>query len=72
MKKSEYLEPDYKVGDYVLWILDGDIGKIVEVDHSCEEPFKVEWFLTPSQSAWHSAFSDDDGHPSPAMVILGA
>ena len=59
------MQSDFKVGDYVLYILDGDIGIVSEVDHSNAhgyrpEPYYIKWFLHPEQSGWHSAFDCDD------------
>lgn len=56
---------DFKVGDYVLYILDGDVGIITDVDHANgggyrPEPYYIEWFIHPEQSGWHSPLSADD------------
>ena len=64
------MQPDFKIGDHVLWLLDGDIGLVVDVDHPlADEPFKAAWYMNPAQSGWHSAYSDD--HTEPSMVRLG-
>ena len=55
------------MGDYVLYILDGDVGIITDVDHRAPrpgdhlEPYYIEWFIHPEQSGWHSPLSFADG-----------
>lgn len=64
------LQPDFQIGDHVVWLPDGDIGLVVDVDHSgTDEPYNVEWYLNPTQSGWHSTIGEVDG--GPAMVLLG-
>jgi len=64
------MQPDFEIGDHVLWLPDGDIGLVVDVDHSLsDEPFKVEWYIQPNSSGWHSAYGED--RREPAMVRLG-
>ena len=64
------MQSDFQIGDHVLWLPDGDIGLVVDVDHSnSDEPFNIEWYMNPTQSGWHSTIGDyGDG---PAMVLLG-
>ena len=70
--RRQLMEPDFEIGDVVLWLPDGDIGVIVDVDHSvADEPFNVEWHIDPVASGWHSAYSDCAEDPVPAMVRLG-
>ena len=70
--RNEFMQPDFKIGDYVLWIPDGDIGLGVDVDHfNADEPFNIEWYINPSQSGWHSAFGALSRSHIPAMVRLG-
>ena len=65
---------DFKIGDHVLYLLDGDIGVITDVDHSYgarlgREPYYVEWYIHPQSSGWHSAFHCE--HEGRVMVRLG-
>ncbi len=69
------MQSDFKVGDHVLYILDGDIGIVSEVDHSNAhgsqpEPYYIKWFLHPEQSGWHSAFDLDDSSKQ-VVIHLG-
>ena len=50
---------DFKIGDFVLWTLDGDIGTVVDIDWSQRKsnddlaPYYIEWLIKPNQSGWH-------------------
>jgi hypothetical protein len=62
------------IGDYVLYIPDGDIGKVVNVRESPQaanqhaEPYHIEWHFCPNQSGWHSVY-DVDGKQ--VIILLG-
>lgn len=70
------MQPDFEIGDHVLYILDGDIGVVADIDHgrdftgNCPEPYYVEWYFHPEQDGWHSAFDRDDSSYR-VMVPLG-
>ena len=55
---------DFKIGDFVLWTLDGDIGTVVDIDWSQREsnddltPYYIEWLINPNQSGWHGERSN--------------
>ena len=64
------MQSDFEIGDHVLWLPDGDIGLVVDIDHSLtDEPYNIEWYLNPTQSGWHSTIGDHGN--GPAMVLLG-
>jgi len=66
------MQPDFEIGDFVVWLPDGDVGLVIDIDRSREEePFNIEWHLQPNQSGWHSAFNDRSDAKAPAMVRLG-
>ena len=62
------MQPEFSVGDYVFYVHDGDIGVVVDVDHSASrrasnmhsEPYYIEWHFHPEQSGWHSAFDHSE------------
>jgi heat shock protein HspQ len=70
------MQSDFEIGDHVLYVLDGDIGVIADIDHGRDptgnrpEPYYVEWYLHPEQDGWHSAFDCDDSSYQ-VMVPLG-
>jgi endo-beta-N-acetylglucosaminidase D len=69
------MQTEFQIGDHVLYILDGDIGIVSDVDYSNRshvglEPYYIEWFLHPEQSGWHSAFDCDDSSKQ-VMIHLG-
>ncbi len=54
-----------KVGDLVIWLPDGDIGVVVELDEvevanqhadpyvDGYEPYHIQWFVDADSSGWH-------------------
>ena len=71
------MNEELQIGDHVLYLLDGDIGVVIDVDFSnltrhdgLAEPYYVEWYMQPDQSGWHSTFDHDD-HARQVMVKLG-
>ena len=64
---------DFEIGDHVLYLLDGDVGVVTDVDHGDRghdhEPYYVEWYIDPVASGWHSAFHSE--FESRVMVLLG-
>lgn len=53
---------DYKVGDLVTWLPDGDMGVITRINMDAMEdhkrglpadPFWVVWFNDPGANGWH-------------------
>jgi len=68
-------EIHFKVGDYVIYIGDGDIGKVVNVRGSAltarqhEEPYYIEWHFCPNQNGWHRAYDADTGERE--IILLG-
>tara|TARA_R110000824_G_scaffold202745_4_gene386957 strand:+ start:609 stop:833 length:225 start_codon:yes stop_codon:yes gene_type:complete len=52
---------EFKVGDYVMFIEDGDIGVVVEIDDdpTAPEPYNIEWHFEPNQSGWHCAYRSE-------------
>lgn len=67
---SELTDLKYQIGEYVLWLEDGDIGLIIDVDNCTDEPYNVDWLFNPGQSGWTSPYSDSHG-AEPSMVVLG-
>ncbi len=59
----------FQIGDFVLYLLDGDVGLILDVDPGSEEPYNVKWYMHPGQSGWHSAHHSE--HSEPIMIRLG-
>jgi len=43
----------FKVGDWVIWTLDGDIGLVEEVNPNDYEPYLILWHIDPRASGWH-------------------
>jgi hypothetical protein len=45
----------FKVGDWVIWTLDGDIGVIEEIalDDAHPEPYYISWYIEPGASGFH-------------------
>ena len=66
---------DFEIGDHVVYLLDGDIGMVADIDYSRgqdkrrDEPYYIEWYISPAQSGWHSAFHSE--HDERVMVLLG-
>ena len=67
---------DFEIGDHVLYLLDGDVGVVTDVnpnaltdDRFRPEPYYVEWYIIPAQSGWTSAFDSRDEER--VMVLLG-
>ena len=65
---------EFQIGDFVLYLLDGDIGVVTDVDpmltgDGCDEPYHVEWYVDGDSSGWHSAFHTTTGER--VMTLLG-
>ena len=55
--------PEFKVGDLVIWAPDGDIGIITKIDlderdtyeklEEDREPYFIRWRDDPDASGWH-------------------
>ena len=46
-------ELKFKVGDWVIWTLDGDIGIVEEAVSGADEPYRIVWKFDPAASGWH-------------------
>jgi hypothetical protein len=45
----------FRVGDWVIWTFDGDIGIVTDVSVGVNdsEPFFIDWKIEPGASGWH-------------------
>jgi len=45
----------FKVGDWVIWTLDGDIGLVEQVNPGDQEPYFIMWHIEEAASGWHES-----------------
>ena len=47
----------FKEGDHVIWLRDGDIGTVTDLNRSRDEDdageYFSEWHIKPEDSGWH-------------------
>ena len=43
----------FKVGDWVIWTLDGDIGLVEDVNPNDDEAYFITWYIEQAASGWH-------------------
>ena len=53
------MQTDFDIGDLVLYLLDGDIGMVMDKNIGSNEPYYVEWYIYPEQSGWHSTLHSE-------------